>query len=83
MMVDPIITSIVRDEYNKLSKNAKKVIKFLAEKGGRGSLRGIPLERSSINEGVRKLINDGYIRREERGVYSIIDPLIAKILRVI
>jgi len=83
MMVDPIITSIVRDEYNKLSKNAKKVIKFLAEKGGRGSLRGIPLGRSSINEGVRKLINDGYIRREERGVYSIIDPLIAKILRVI
>lgn len=83
MMNDPMIIAIVREEYNKLSVNARKVIKFLAEKGGRGSLRGIQLGRSSVNEGIRKLINEGYIRREERGVYSIVDPLIAKILRVI
>ncbi|WP_252896982.1 AAA family ATPase [Metallosphaera hakonensis] len=83
MLVDPMVVNIVREEYNKLSGNARKVIKFLAEKGGRGDLRGINLGKSSLNEGIRKLINDGYMKREERGIYSLTDPLMAKVLKVL
>ena len=80
MYEDPIIKSAVLQEYNKLGKNARAVLKYLAEKGGKSSLRELQLSRSSLNEGIKSLINEGYIRREERGVYSIIDPLIAKVL---
>jgi len=80
MYEDPIIKSAVLQEYNKLGKNARAVLKFIAERGGKSSLRGLQLSRSSLNEGVKSLINEGYIRREERGVYSIVDPLIAKVI---
>jgi len=80
MHEDPIIKSAVLQEYNKLGKNARAVLKYLAENGGKGNLRGLQLNRSSLNEGIKSLINEGYIRREERGIYSIIDPLIAKVL---
>ncbi|BCS92219.1 hypothetical protein [Metallosphaera javensis (ex Sakai et al. 2022)] len=77
---DPVIKSIIDNEYKKLGKNAKEILKFLAKKGGKGNLRGINLGKSSINEGLKSLLNDGYIVREERGTYEIIDPIISKIL---
>ncbi|QXJ28448.1 AAA family ATPase [Saccharolobus shibatae] len=78
---DPIVRRIVQEEYNKLGKNAKTILKFLAKEGGRGDLKGIELGKSSINEGLKSLLDDGYIIREERGVYAIIDPIIAKVLK--
>ncbi len=77
---DPVIQVIIRDEYNKLGKNAKKIIKFIANKGGEGNLRGIELSRSSINEGIKSLFNEGYIERKDRGVYRIVDPIMSKII---
>lgn len=80
MFNDPIVRSIVEQEYNKLSKNAREIMKFLAMKGGRGNLRGINLKKSSKNEGLKSLISEGYLTREERGIYAITDPVISKVL---
>lgn len=80
MYRDPIVREIVESEYNKLGKNAKTILKFLAREGGRGSLKGIELSKSSIEDGLRRLMNDGYIKRDERGMYSIIDPVISKVV---
>lgn len=74
---DPIIRSIVMGEYNKLGKNAREVLRFLAKKG---DLRGIGLSKSSLSEGIKSLLDYGYIVRKERGVYSIVDPIVAKVI---
>lgn len=71
---------IIKFEYNKLGRNARVILRFLAEKGGKGTVRGIGLGRSSIEKGLNRLINDGYVKKEKRGVYSIIDPVLAKVL---
>jgi AAA+ ATPase superfamily predicted ATPase len=81
MTSDPLILNLIKSDYDKLGRNAKKVIKFLAEKGGTGNLRGISLNRSSLNEGLKSLLGEGYIERIERGVYRITDPLLAKVLK--
>lgn len=80
---DPMIKGIVQSEYNKLGKNARTILKFLAKKGGKGTLRGIGLGRSSVEQGLEKLMDDGYVKKEERGVYSIIDPVLARILPIV
>ncbi|AWR95277.1 AAA family ATPase [Acidianus brierleyi] len=80
---DPVIQVIIKDEYNKLGKNARKILKFIANKGGEGNLRGIELSRSSINEGIKSLFNEGYIERKDRGVYRIIDPIMSKIVTML
>ncbi|MCY0860604.1 MAG: hypothetical protein OWQ54_09265 [Sulfolobaceae archaeon] len=36
------------------------------------------MNRSSVNEEIKSLLRYGYIRRVERGVYRIVDPIIAK-----
>lgn len=75
---DPMVVGLVEEEFNKLSKNARAVLLFLAKNKGR--LRGIELSRSSVNEGIKSLLRYGYVKREERGVYRIVDPVIAKVL---
>ena len=80
MNQDPIIRNIVLGEYRKLSKNARAIFSFLVKKGGQGNLRGIGLNKSSINEGIKSLMGEGYILRVNRGVYKIVDPVFVKIL---
>lgn len=80
MVEDPLIRNIVAEEYAKLGRNARKILRFLAERGGRSTLRGIELNRSGVNEGIKSLLGEGYVRREERGIYQVVDPIIAKIL---
>jgi|ECHnycMinimDraft_1075156.scaffolds.fasta_scaffold06903_1 AAA+ ATPase superfamily predicted ATPase len=82
MYNDPVIVRMVEGEYNKLGKNAKLVISFLARRGGMGNLRGVGLRKSSLMEGVNSLLREGYLTREGRGVYRIVDPVIAKVLRI-
>jgi AAA+ ATPase superfamily predicted ATPase len=77
---DSMIMGLVEEELNKLGKNAREVLLFLAKRGGKGRLRGIELTRSSVNEGIKSLLRYGYVKREERGVYRIIDPVLAKVL---
>jgi len=77
---DPIIRNIIEGEYNKLGKNARAILSLLAKKGGEGNLRGINLSRSSVNEGLKSLLGEGYITRVNRGVYKIVDPLFVKVL---
>ncbi|QGA53666.1 ATP-binding protein [Sulfolobus sp. E5-1-F] len=78
---DPIVRGIVQEEYNKLGKNARIILKYLAEKGGKGDLKGLELGKASINEGLKSLLGSGYIVKEERGKYAIIDPVIVKVLK--
>ncbi|BCU67024.1 ATPase [Sulfolobales archaeon HS-7] len=80
---DPLIRNIVLDEYRKFGKNARIILKFLASVGGEGKLRGIDISRSGVNEGIKSLLNDGYIERRERGVYKIVDPVISKLIPTI
>ncbi|MEM0173042.1 MAG: ATP-binding protein [Sulfolobaceae archaeon] len=67
MVSNPLLLNLIKADYDKLGKNAKRVIKFLAEKGGVGSLRGIGLNRSSVNEGLKSLLGEGYIGKGREG----------------
>lgn len=79
LMEDPLVVSLVLKEYQKLGKNAKAVLKQLAKTDG--SIRGIDLSKSSTTEGLRTLLQEGYIQRVERGKYTVVDPVILEVLK--
>lgn len=80
MVKDPLVVSLVLQEYEKLGKNSKAVLKHLVKTGG--SIKGISLSRSSVTEGLRSLLQEGYIQRVERGKYKVVDPVILKVLKI-
>jgi len=78
MVRDPSVESLVLQEYSKLSKNSKAVLRHLVESGG--AISGITLGRPSTTEGLRTLLQGGFIERLGRGRYRVVDPMVLRVL---
>ncbi|QXJ31218.1 AAA family ATPase [Saccharolobus shibatae] len=87
--VREIIDSLARDvnlvtalenDLKKLSSTARAVLKSLAKLGGAGRPKDLGMDLLSVNRGLKQLINYGFVDKEERGIYRIIDPMLTKYL---
>lgn len=79
---DDNVISAIEGDLNKLSPTARSVLRKLAKLGGTGSPKDLGENEWSVQRGLKQLIRYGYVEREERGVYKIIDPMVTHYLSV-
>jgi hypothetical protein len=79
---DDNVISAIEGDLNKLSPTARSVLRKLAKLGGTGSPRDLGENEWSVQRGLKQLIRYGYVEREERGIYKIIDPMVTHYLSV-
>jgi len=77
---DDNVISAIEGDLNKLSPNAKSIIRKLARLGGVGSPKDLGENEWSTQRGLKQLIRYGYVEREDRGIYKIIDPMVTHYL---
>ncbi|MFP3163771.1 MAG: ATP-binding protein [Acidianus hospitalis] len=79
---DDNVISAIEGDLNKLSPTARSVLRKLAKLGGTGSPKDLGENEWSVQRGLKQLIRYGYVEREERGIYKIIDPMVTHYLSV-
>jgi AAA+ ATPase superfamily predicted ATPase len=79
---DDNVISAIEGDLNKLSPTARSVLRKLAKLGGTGSPKDLGENEWNVQRGLKQLIRYGYIEREERGIYKIIDPMVTHYLSV-
>ena len=70
----------IRDSIRKLSPSAKSVLRKLATLGGKGRLKDLGDDVWTVNRGISQLTGYGYVEKEERGIYRIVDPIVVHYL---
>ncbi|EZQ11388.1 ATPase [Candidatus Acidianus copahuensis] len=77
---DNVRIAIDRD-LGKLKPSAKSVLKKIAQLGGSAKVKDVVEDkRWKANEALEQLRRYGYIERKEKGVYSILDPMVVHYL---
>lgn len=77
---DENVRTAVEGDLRKLSPSARKVLKDLARLGGKGRPKDIEGDVWGVVRALNQLIRYGYVEREERGIYRIVDPMIVHYL---
>ncbi|AWS00483.1 ATP-binding protein [Metallosphaera hakonensis JCM 8857 = DSM 7519] len=76
---DNVINALEAD-LRKLSSSARSVLTRLANLGGEGSPKDLGDNTWVVNRALSQLMRYGYVEKEERGIYTILDPMIVHYL---
>jgi len=73
---DENVINAIEGDVKKLSPSAKSVLRKLATLGGKGRLKDLGDDVWTVNRGISQLTRYGYVEKEERGIYRIVDPMV-------
>jgi hypothetical protein len=73
---DDNVVNAIEGDLRKLSPSAKSVLRKLANLGGKGRPKDLGDNIWAVNRALTQLMRYGYVEKEERGVYRILDPMI-------
>ncbi|BDC17267.1 ATPase [Acidianus sp. HS-5] len=73
---DDNVISTIEGDLNKLSPTAKSVLRKLAKLGCKGSPKDLGDNEWSVQRGLKQLMRYGYVEREDKGIYKIVDPMV-------
>jgi AAA+ ATPase superfamily predicted ATPase len=73
---DENVINAIEGDIRKLSPSAKSVLRKLATLGGKGRLKDLGDDVWTVNRGISQLTRYGYVEKEERGIYRIVDPMV-------
>jgi Predicted ATPase (AAA+ superfamily) len=77
---DENVINAIEGDIRKLSPSAKSVLRKLATLGGKGRLKDLGDDVWTVNRGISQLTRYGYVEKEERGIYRIVDPMVVHYL---
>jgi len=77
---DENVINAIEGDVKKLSPSAKSVLRKLATLGGKGRLKDLGDDVWTVNRGISQLTRYGYVEKEERGIYRIVDPMVVHYL---
>ncbi|MBB5253520.1 hypothetical protein [Sulfurisphaera ohwakuensis] len=70
------MTNAIEGDLRKLSPSARSVLRKLASLGGKGRPKDLGDNIWTVNRALAQLMRYGYVEKEERGIYKILDPMI-------
>ncbi|MEM0373298.1 MAG: ATP-binding protein [Ignisphaera sp.] len=73
---DDNVVNAIEGDLRKLSSSARSVLRKLANLGGKGRPKDLGENIWAVNRALTQLMRYGYVEKEERGVYRILDPMI-------
>ncbi|BDB99680.1 AAA family ATPase [Saccharolobus caldissimus] len=77
---DDNVVNAIEGDLRKLSPSARSVLRKLANLGGKGRPKDLGDNIWAVNRALTQLMRYGYVEKEERGVYRILDPMIVHYL---
>ncbi|BCS93785.1 AAA family ATPase [Metallosphaera javensis (ex Sakai et al. 2022)] len=78
---DENVITALEGDLRKLSSFAKSVLKAMCKLGGEARPKDLGDDQWAVTRALQQLMRFGYVEREERGVYRVVDPMVVHYLQ--